>query len=181
MSLNSFKNGINGKHPKRIVIDYYDDLISQVDIYAEDCLKKISDDDYLIEAQDDNFQDLEDSTNSYYQRIEKQFEDPYSDEYKFNEEQQPLSRCNDKVLVKDFVHSQRMKAINEIKRMQKERLEELKTMKNKPNSTEEALFSHKFCFIVNLDEKKFLVKVKFKLLTLVVDFYLENKAILKIE
>jgi hypothetical protein len=29
------------KHPNKVVIEYYDDLINDVDIYAEECLKEI--------------------------------------------------------------------------------------------------------------------------------------------
>jgi hypothetical protein len=38
---------IDGKHPKQIVIEYYDDLIARVDVYAEEMLEKIKDDEVM--------------------------------------------------------------------------------------------------------------------------------------
>lgn len=68
-----------------MVIDYYDDLISEIDIYAEECLKKIPEDEYLkICNLNDDCNDSGDSS-LFYRPIEKQFEDPYGDEYKFDE------------------------------------------------------------------------------------------------
>jgi hypothetical protein len=86
------------------------------------------------------------------------------------------------MLVKDFVHSERMKAINEFKQLQKERLEELKLSKTRPTTVEQALFGgNKFGFLIKFDEEStFGMLMKFRLFAVVVDFYLDKNEIAEI-
>jgi hypothetical protein len=186
---------INGKHPKQVIIDYYDDLIAQVDIYAEETLKNVKIDEYVNDnyGQDEFMDNVEsdDSSELFYQPVENRFKDPYSDKYTFDE---LIEESKSGLLLNDFVHSERMKAINEIKKLQKDRLEELKLANTKPTTTEEVLFGgNKFCFLVKIDKYKSSVakrfvfakidksdvgeKMIFKLLAVVVDFYLDKEDI----
>lgn len=175
---------INGKHPKQVIIDYYDDLIYKLDIYAEEYLKKIAnnesfdDKNELLDKKLDQSDEETMNSDLYYQPIEKQFEDPYSDKYALDE---PL-KFNKACMVKDFVHIERVRAIEVIKEIQKERLEEMKSTTSKPSSVEEALFGKKFGFLVEIDDYNEQVKnMKFRLLTVIVDFYLEQDDIAYIE
>lgn len=173
----------NEKHPKHIVIDYYDSLISEVDIFAEELLKNVKGTDHIQEShsQDDG-DDLNDSnsSNSFYEQIEKKFEPKSSVKaYKFDDHVVQTTG----ELVKDFIHSQRIKTIEMIKELQKERLEEINALilaKNKPTTTQEALFGQKFCFIIQIDKTRINQAAK-SLLTVFVDFYLENNEVQLLE
>jgi hypothetical protein len=176
---------IDGKHPKLVIIDYYDDLISRLEIYAEETLEKMKNNNNNNEHLSDDIgivaEEIEQDLGLSHFSIDKRFEDPFSDKYKFDE---PVKSYKG-ILVKNFVHSERMKAINELKQMQKNRLEELKMTQTRPTSTEEALFGagrSKFGFLVNIgEETKVGKKMKFRLLAVVVDFYLEKADINRIQ
>lgn len=160
---------INGKHYKKVVIDYYDDLIAELDIYAEEVLKKLAYDEYLDWEENDL---KADEPDLYYQSIEKQFEDPYNDTYKFDD---TVDNNTKYITIKGFINSERMKAIEMIKKLQKERLDELKFTKIVPTTDKEALFGKRFGFLINVDDfdsgwKK--LQIKFRLITVIVDFYL---------
>lgn len=173
---------IKGKHYKQVIIDYYDDLIAQVDIYAEIILEKVSNSEIFKDydekskiEEDEKINDLNSESNLYFQSIESKFKDPYTSTYTFQPE---TIEFNETFLVNDFVHSERIKSIEVLKHLQKTRLDELKSAPIKPNSTETALFGNKFGFLVNLNsENSKKVKMKFRLLTLVIDFYLEENDI----
>jgi hypothetical protein len=162
---------IDGKHPKVLAIEYYDKLVSDVDIYAEELLENTKDDEYLNGSVYEP-----DFSQNFYESVEKQFEDTAIDKYKLEEEDDPIN----KVKVKDFVHSQRMRAIEAINAVQKQQVDELNAATKKPTTLEEALFANKFCFHINFAEQG-LIKPKFKLLTFVVDFYLDEKTIQEIK
>jgi hypothetical protein len=172
---------IDGKHPKIVIIDYYDDLISQVDICAEETLEKTQDDEYIvinIEQKEENNEDY----GLFQHPIDKRFNDPYTDKYKFDD---PLKvESHRGMLVKEFVHSERMKAINELKQLQKERLDELKLSKTKPTTVEEALFGgNKFGFLIKFDKKSNYFSgrlMRYRLAAVVVDFYLDKNEIAEI-
>jgi hypothetical protein len=177
---------IDGKHPKVLVIDYYDNLVSDVDIYAEELLKKTKDDEYFdlddYVDDDDDDEGMPDFSKYFYQPIEKQFEDTAIVKYKFDEDHELFMKDKEKrVKVKDFVHSQRMKAIEVIKAVQKQQIEHLNAAKKKPKTLEEALFTNKFCFLINLEKIKRIEMPIYKLLTFIVDFYLDDKTIKQIK
>jgi hypothetical protein len=171
---------INGKHPKQVIIDYYDDFIAELDIYAEETLKNVKNDEYVNDNDGynkyiDRKESEESSSELFYQPIENRFRDPYNDKYTFDG---LIEESKSGLLLKDFVHLERMKAINEIKKLQKDRLEEFKLAKTKPTTIEEALFGgNKFCFLVKVDTSYIAKRLIFKLLTVVVDFYLDKEDI----
>lgn len=166
---------IENKHPKVIIIDYYDDLISRVDIYAEDFLKKISLNEPLIELKEYvPSRDEDDEDMFYYQPISNQFEDTYSDKYKYCDDPGPPQQVH---LLKDFIHSKRMKAIEAIRLLQIKNLEELKASGGAPKLTRDELFEKTFGFLLKIDENNKKVKMKFRLLTIIVDFYLDKDSL----
>lgn len=144
-----------GKHPKIVIIDYYDDLIAQLEVYAEEMLEMIKDDECF---------------NNIGEQQSVEISENYSE------------KSNGSILIKEFVNSERMRAINEIKRIQKERLEELKLGKTKPTSICEALFGdNQFGFLVNIPQLNVTKQMKFKILVVVIDFYLDKSDIKLIE
>jgi hypothetical protein len=87
-------------------------------------------------------------------------------------------------LFQDFVHAERMRGVNEMKQLQRDRLEEIKLAKTKPTSIAEALFGeNKFGFLVKIKGRNLFVetRMKFRLLAVVTDFYLDNDQIEEIE
>jgi hypothetical protein len=169
---------IDGKHPKIIIIDYYDDLISRLDIYAEETLENVKENEYVNVKVFENEEQNKEAIDNRYNSVKEQFKDPYSDEYTFDD----AIESRKGVLLKDFVHLERMKAINEIKKIQKDRLEELKLSKMRPTSVEEALFGgNKFCFLINIEKCIKGKKTNFKMMTIIVDFYLDKANIELVE
>jgi hypothetical protein len=83
------------------------------------------------------------------------------------------------MFVKDFVHLEKMKACEELKKLQKERLDELKLATSKPKTREEAIFGKKYAILVEISDE--LIMSKFNLLTLVIDFYLKNDDVKHVE
>lgn len=158
---------IDGKHPKIVIIDYYDDLISQVDIYAEEYLEKLK----------------KLAKNDFDGTKHKKCEDVVydlnyqPDEKRVNKEDSFIINEN----INDYVYSERMKAIGVIKEIQKKRLEELKSSQIQPTSVEDALFGKQFCFLLKIKDENKNLNMKFRLLTLVVDFYLDKLQINKLE
>jgi sulfur relay (sulfurtransferase) complex TusBCD TusD component (DsrE family) len=171
---------IDGKHYKQVVNDYYDDLIARLDVYAEERMEKIKDD---VAFDKDENQNLIDKDRMRFLFIEnhfiegktQSFRNPYSDEYKLDDES-PVISNNAAISFKDCVHCERMRGVNEMKKLQKDRLEEIKMAKTKPTTIEEALFGgNKFGFLLEIDGKYFVeMGLKFRFLVVVVDFYLKT-------
>lgn len=177
---------INGKHYKQVLIEYYDDLIAQLDIQAESTLDKFKDDEDFIKGQNQKILDQEQnvvkiSDNSFDEDdfFQQEYEletlnDPSIFKYSFVDEP-VVKNAHDGMLFQDFVHAERMRGINEIKQLQKDRLEELKLAKIKPTSFDEALFGgNKFGFLVEINESLFVeMRIKFRLLVVVIDFFID--------
>lgn len=180
---------IDGKHPKKIVIDYYDELINQVDIYAENILENIDKNAKNGVRMETIIKELKDSLNEeeipdlYYTPILKQFEDPYSSKYTF-ENDSTIETNQEDLPIEKIVHLKRMQAIEVMKQLQKERLDEIKSTLVASTSVSEAIFGKQFCFLVKIDQENNEIKMKidqenynFKLLTIVVDFNLDKNEI----
>jgi hypothetical protein len=166
---------IDGKHPKIVIIDHYDDLIARLDVYAEETLEKLKGDEYINDYEKKEEYSYVEEFFNFDQIFER---DQNSDKYTFDD---PI-QSQRYILLKDFVHSERMKAINEIKQIQKDRLEELKLAKTRPTTVEEALYgANKFGFLVNIEESKVGMSKKFKLQTILIDFYLDKEQIKLVE
>jgi hypothetical protein len=174
---------INGKHYKQVVIEYYDDLIAQLDVHAEEQLEKFKNDDDFNKYESKK---ANKPTKEFYYKKEKFFKeiskifDIYS-RTKYSEF--AISNETSELTFQDFVHVERMRGINVLKKLQKDRLEELKLAKVKPTTTGEALFGDKeFAFLLPIEESKYIeMSMKFRLLVVVVDFYLEKVQIEQIK
>jgi hypothetical protein len=179
---------INGKHYKQVVIEYYDDLIARLDVNAEERMKQIKDDDEfskyettIINEREMKACDAEDNAErgflglGFFESIHKRFDCP-SREDCF----QPVYSKRHHGKFHDFVHCERMRGVNEMKKLQKDRLEEIKRAEKKPTTVEEALFGgEKFGFLIEIQEN--LAPMKFRLVVVVVDFFLENVHIEQVE
>ena len=154
-------------NPKLLIVDYYDSIISQIDIYIEELLEKYNEDDVLKKnrKEKDSFK-LDTSINPY--KIE------YQNELKIN-----ITPGSTKV--HDYLNQVRSKAIEEIKKAKDENLERYEINKEKykydrNNLTVETfqemkneLFKEKFCFLLKVNNNS----NKSKLYTIVTDFYLD--------
>jgi hypothetical protein len=115
--------------------------------------------------------------------------DTYNEKCLFveNDDEVNGSRRNKSQLVKDFMNEERLRAIKEIRKVEKERVDELtlimKTGNELPSSIKEALFGNnkKFCFLIKLANANPRYRMHFKLLTFLVDFYIEPEQIRAIE
>jgi hypothetical protein len=170
---------INGKHYKQVVIEYYDDLIAQLDVHAEITLDKFKDDNAFNKSHGQKMlkprQLFYNSLGFFFEKEFEPFKDPLSFKYRFNDEL-VASNAHSDIVFQDFVHAERMRGVNEMKKLQRERLEELKVAKTKPTTIEEALFGeNKFGFLVEIGENQFEeIPLKFRVLAVVVDFYLDK-------
>jgi hypothetical protein len=73
---------INGKHPKIVVIEYYDELISRVDVYAEELLETIKDDEIMPEIIKHDDQDVDtDAFDEGEDKVEDENEDEDEDAF----------------------------------------------------------------------------------------------------
>ena len=159
--------------PKLLIVDYYDDLIRDIDIYTEEQLAKYSQDDLLpIE-----------SNPEYPSSVEIEgLKDPYKIEYK-NESEINVTPGWTKII--DYLNLVRSKAIEEINKAKEENLERYELNKSKykydrNNMSDEnleemkrELFKEKFCFLIRF-EKFESESTKFELVTVVTDFYLDH-------
>jgi hypothetical protein len=176
---------IDGKHYKQVVIEYYDDLIAQMDVHAEEQIEKFkNDNEFNVYENKKVLKQTLDTYNyeEFFQQIFEKLKDPYRTQYRFENEEPLVTPLPDKTF-HDFVHAERMRGINEMKLLQKNRLEEIKLAKTKPTSIEEALFGgNKFGFLLEINESKFVeTRMKFRLMAVVVDFYLDKDQIKQIQ
>lgn len=185
--MSSSSSLINGKHYKLVVLDHYDDIINELDIYAEESLKKFkNDDDFNKNEEKESLEILKDRDYLHlecYRQIKMQNVD---DKTASAGDVVVISNGDGKFF-QDFVHCERMRAIEEMKKLQKNRLEELKSSiesTRPPNSIEEALFGvgTKFGFLIKIAQCQFVgMGIKFRGLAVVVDFYLDKLQIELIE
>lgn len=193
------------KHPKLIIIDYYDSLINQVDIYTEEQLAKHTDSDVVTEAisKEDSFNtnssykteenpddlDLESSNANLKKIVNYQ---PYSKEVKYTypeekakHEPPPPPMTN----VHQFLNKMREEMIGQIKRYQEKSLKYYETIKNelkvqKLESEEEILgrlFEREFSFLIleKTSHCKANKNSPFNMYLIVLDFYVNKHEILR--
>ena len=105
--------------PRLFIIDYYDELIKNIDIYTEEELEKYQDNDLLsYNNTEDILVPKSDDTIETY-GVDSRL-DPYSDEYSYdiqiNYEKDSITKT------KDYLNDVRLKAINALKLSQDENL-----------------------------------------------------------
>lgn len=184
--------------PRLFIIDYYDELIKNIDIYTEEELEKYQDNDLLSDNNTENILIPKSDDNIETYGVDSRL-DPYSDEYSYNIQ---LNYEKDSI-TKDYLNDVRLKAINALKLSQDENLKYynsnksiIKTSQTQMNEKEinqlkSKLFANKFCFLLDINEYK-VYKTKsskkyttnqsiFKLYTIITDFYLNEKNIEEIK
>lgn len=169
---------IDGKHPKMVIIDYYDNLISDLDICAENIFKSLTNE--CFDGNEMRLRDLDDYLDLSERPNDDDFEIQFNNKYTFDE---PIESHRN-ILIKDFVNKKRANAVLKFKEIQKDRLEKMKLSTMKPTSIAEALFGEEkiFGFVVNINENaKVRSKMKYGLLAVVADFYLTKIDISDIE
>ena len=175
--LEQFEEPINEFYnPKLFIVDYYDSLISEIDIYTEELLEKYNENDLLEEnpKEKDSFENAT-SINQY--KIE----------YK-NELMIKVTPGSTKI--HEYLNEVRSKAIEEINKVKHENLERLEMNKDKykydrsdmtiekVGEMKKELFKEKFCFLIKVNNcvlecQKSNTEL-FKLHLIVTDFYLEH-------
>jgi hypothetical protein len=189
------------KNCRLLIADYYESLRFEVDIYTEELLKKTKEINKLNERVEILNNSNSSSTSRYIFKsdgtgiCEPFGLDPYSDKYTFDEPN-GFIKLPENVTLEEYFIGIRSKVINELKIREKEALGNYESNPNKfklDEKTEIAdkherdemlrvkLFLKKFCFLLNFDElrksKISRTSSKFKLITIVTDFYLSPSQI----
>jgi hypothetical protein len=176
--------------PKLLIVDYYDSLISDINIYTEQLLEKytendllpneIKSDEWLIKLPTYRDSDFE---NKEFFEIESMF-DPYKEHYRFEKKQTNVTPESTKV--RDYLNLVRSKSIEEINKVKEENLSRYDLNKDKYKykrdelttgiieDMKRELFKDRYCFQIRID-RLFLksVSIPFQLLTIVTDFYID--------
>ena len=179
--------------PKLLIVDYYDSLINEIDIYTEEILKKYTENDVLPDEPKVNLNDRFNNEKTFKvivnDKYHKFFEidsiiDPYKEEYKYNND--PIDVKSKKL--HDYVNQIRSKSIEEINKVREENLQQYEINRDKykydrndlsPAKVEEMrreLFKEKFCFLLKIDDMfvdKIPIKIPIKYITITTDFYLD--------
>lgn len=192
------------KHPKLIIIDYYDLLIRNVDIYTEEQLKKYTDenvieivsDDLVLDKYSEKYEnneenpiimDFESPNANIYDLIDKV---PYWRQsiYKYPKESEKAKNEPPPLLsnVHKFLNNMRDEMIDELKKGQEAALKNYEKIKNeikvdKLASEEEfdrsvvsRLFEKQFMFLLLDNKYESKNNSPFKLYLIVLDFYLNK-------
>jgi hypothetical protein len=170
----------NFKNPKMLIVDYYDSLIRNVDIYIEELLEKYNETDLLPTIlKNRNLVPCPDT----YDNIDG-FKDPYSSKYEYGEMVSVVNVTPEVTRTRDYLELVRAKTIEEIKKAQEENLQSYELNKelykyDRETLTDEKieemrrnLFKDKFCFRMNFDDHNLL-----RQRTIISDFYLDEKDI----
>ena len=177
--------------PKLLIVDYYDSLISDIDIYTEQLLEKytendllpneIKSDEWLIKLPTYRDSDFE---NKEFFEIESMF-DPYKEFYRFEKKQANVTPESTKV--RDYLNLVRSKSIEEINKVKEENLSRYDLNKDKYKykrdelttgiieDMKRELFKDRYCFQIRIDSlfaKR--IFIPFQLLTIVTDFYIDS-------
>ena len=145
--------------PSLLITEYYDSLISQIDIFTEERIRECKDDideEECGEKYDPSY--FENYGNVY--GVET-IENPYkSQKYSINRNDISETEITNKSQAVEYMNKVRQKAIEEIRKVQDENFEYYKANKDKfkvdrKNLTEEKLeelksqlFANRFCFLV---------------------------------
>lgn len=147
--------------PKILIIDYYDGLIREIDIYTEDTLRKQSDGDMLLSTEEKTSKEEDKRSNKYGNQIEtygvEARIDPYIDQYSYDQESQPQT-FEPGTTLKQYLDSIRMRMIDELNRLQDETLRNYELIKaqiqgrtESDNEVMSRLFENRFCFVLDIE------------------------------
>jgi hypothetical protein len=174
------------KSPKMLIIDHYDSMIRQLDIFTEELLDKCEEKDLENIMPKDDFKYKENDDSKSRSNDIDEFEDPYSEKYKYD--MNKIVRIDGvppgTTRFRDYIELVRTKSIEELKKAQQETLDSYEINKSlykydretltdeKVEEMRKNLFKDKFCFTlqINIDSNK-----KFKQITVFTDFYLNQE------
>lgn len=191
---------------KFLIVDFYDRIRNEIDIYTEESIKKyqqivlLEDNNKNIEPSGDSNKLEEDDENDHeFDAIGKmsQFDnepdlkDEYNDKYQYNFKNDALDDRIMTRIAEDYFNSIRRKMLEAIKMVEEENLRYLeangsrftidrgavKMNEQKIETLRSELFAKKFCFLVLIE----WAKSHFKLFTCIVDFYLNQRDIETLE
>ena len=166
--------------PKLLIVDYYDSLINDIDIYTEELLDEYSQNDILpfkpkIETCNTNI----DTKNRNFFEIDSLL-NPYTADYKND---MSIELTPGRTKIHDYLNKVRSKSIEEIKKVREENLQrydlnkkKLKYDRNdlKLEDLRRELFKEKFCFVLKIYNRyNKPIEILFEMFTIVTDFYLE--------
>jgi len=149
----------------RLIINHFDDLTTQVDIYTEKLLARFEDNDLFVdfvyrESENDDKTDMDEPDNQIESAQVDAYIDPYSDKYSY-ESCAPFEMPPESTTVKDYLNSCRHKLFEEMKRVKEEILrsvesEELRVDRDRKDDEEymeelkSRIFAKRFCFLLDL-------------------------------
>ena len=184
--------------PSLLITEYYDSLISQLDINTEETIKEYKENGLPVKLV------LTDSWNQSFDNDQTEltygvetYNNPYKSQ-KYTIDRTDISEIRDISQAEEYMNKMRQKAIDEIRKVQDENLKFYNANKEKfkvdrENLTEEKLeelksqlFANRYCFLVkkepiyiyfHLNDNKNLKFPLFNLNTVITDFYLRESDI----
>ena len=176
------------KHPKLMIIDYYDSLINVIDIHTEELLRAYSETDILEEIEPNPRLKHNDNEIIRPYRV-KSLNNPFNNTYKIDPSSLKTMGTFTPGLTRmwDYLNGTRDELIKFLRDAQKKTFEDYESIKNElklaKNGTDEydvmaKLFAKRFHFIIEIDNTNTKSKVKrfsvFKLIVIDLDFYLNR-------
>lgn len=146
--------------PMLLIVDYYEALIREIDVYTEELLEKYQDSTNTILAPKPSNRYVINKQEKVDTHGIEEYIDPYTSNYMvFNSD----LNGNESRNIKDYLNSERDKAIDGIKNAQQHNLDSYKSTKFKPDKDTKMdeekieelmsrLFADKFCFLLKIDE-----------------------------
>lgn len=164
------------RHPKLIILDYYQFLINEIDIYTQEQLERYTDDRLLTKTQPESTRIQQQTFDAAKFRIEsvsyegaswdESFRDSYSEEYECKQSESVYAP--NKIKMCDYLNSIRDEMIVQIRRVEAENLEHYEAIKSslvkvdqdasgklyqkQVECLKKKLFEKKFCYLLELDK-----------------------------
>lgn len=187
-------------NPKQVLVDYYDSLTRQIDIYTEELLENYAEDDVIQESSDGDASSQVSRLPAHYEIRPSSCIDSYgissfvdSNSHEFNYDWTRRLRVRPgRTKIVDYLNSIRDEMIDALQKAQTYNFECMRLNKNayKIDETDEEeeikskIFANKFCFLLKIDEVIILAnnfpKIAqnmsiFKYYLFVVDFYMNRE------
>ena len=194
---------ISSANVKLIILDYYDSIIRDIDIYAEKKLEKCNETD-MVEIENNTSEQTEVdviqsscATNTNSESSDSEIEnyglenylDSYMEKYNYEGISQPKSIPN-RIKASDYINEIRDEMIDELKKAQKNALIYYESIKSNVNiksisdlqerneRVRELVLTKQSAFVIRIDKKQAdfrpAKKSRFKLYLVLIDFYLKS-------
>lgn len=145
-------------NPKKVIIEYFDSLTNQIDIYAEQVMEKHTADEMILNKTN-SVLPLDESSNNAEYTINQLYEsnafnqNPYKEGYTINDEFKMNRFDPDSSKVHNYVNRMRQEMLDELKTIEDEKMIkcEQKRRENKSvekNDFESDLFADKLPFVI---------------------------------